>query len=63
MSGFDAGSFLMGVTVVVLVILVLDLVLAGGAMSMGTMGAMMGTPWGWLALVVLIAVVAVLTAR
>ncbi|MBI4348379.1 MAG: hypothetical protein HY553_16170 [Elusimicrobia bacterium] len=51
------NSFLMGAAVVLLVILVLDLVVAGGAMSMGMMGGvagMIGTPWGWLLLVLLV---------
>ena len=59
----DIGSFLLGALVVVLVLVVLDLLIAGGGMSAGMMGGMagaMGTPWGWgvlalLALVVFIA--------
>lgn len=57
MSGFDLNSFLMGAAVVVLVILAIDLIVAGGAMSMGMMGGvagMMGTPWGWLLLILLV---------
>ncbi|MBI2323577.1 MAG: hypothetical protein HYU87_01240 [Chloroflexi bacterium] len=55
MSGFDAGSFLTGVGFVLLVIIVLDLVLAGGGMSMSMMGGIMGTPWGWAILILLMA--------
>ncbi len=57
MSGYDLTSFLLGAAVVLLVILAIDLVVAGGAMSMGMMSGvagMIGTPWGWLLLVLLV---------
>lgn len=56
MSGVDPGSFLLGAAVVLVVFLAFDLLVAGGGMSAGMMGGavgMMGTPWGWLILVVL----------
>ncbi|MBI2774336.1 MAG: hypothetical protein HYX56_07585 [Chloroflexi bacterium] len=59
MNGFDPGSFLAGASVVLLALLVLDFVLAGGAISMGMMGGIggtMGTPLGWVLLVVLVAI-------
>lgn len=54
----DVGSFLLGAAVVLAALVVIDLLVAGGAMTGGMMGGvagMMGTPWGWLALVVLAA--------
>ncbi len=64
MSGFDVGSFLLGVAVVLLVFVAIDLLVAGGGMSMGMMGGiagMMATPWGWL-LLLLVVLVAFLVA-
>ncbi len=58
MFGFDVNSFLAGAAVVLVVFLVLDLLFVGGGMTGGMMGGvagMMGTPWGWLVLVVLAA--------
>ena len=55
----DMGSFLFRAAVVLLVFLAFDLLVAGGGMSAGMMGGvagMMGTPWGWLVLTLLVAV-------
>ena len=49
----DPMSVLIGVAVALAVLLVLDLVVAGGGMTGGAAGgvcAAMGTPWGWLGL-------------
>lgn len=57
MPNFDVGSFLLGVAVVLLVFVAIDLLVAGGGMSMGMMGGiagMMVTPWGWLLLVLIV---------
>ena len=59
MPNFDVSSFLLGVLVVLLVFVVIDLLVAGGGMSMGLMGGiagMMVTPWGWLLLVLIVLV-------
>jgi len=59
MSGFDVGSFLLGVLVVLLVFLAIDLLVAGGGISMGMIGGiagMMATPWGWLLLLLVVLV-------
>ncbi len=48
----------MGAAVVLALLLVFDLLIAGGAMSCGLTGGvagMMGTPWGWLVLVLIAA--------
>lgn len=61
MAAFDGGSFLMGAAIVLLVVLALDLIVAGGAMSMGMMGGVvgaMGTPWGWLLIALALVIVA-----
>ncbi|HZP94909.1 MAG TPA: hypothetical protein VFC31_01040 [Candidatus Limnocylindria bacterium] len=58
MSGIDMNSFLLGAAVVLVVFLAIDLLVAGGGMTGGMMGGvagMMGTPWGWLVLVLLAA--------
>lgn len=60
MAGLDVGSFWLGAAIVLLVVLAIDLLVAGGAMSMGMMGgvgAMIGTPIGWVLLLILIVVV------
>ena len=60
MSGFDPNSFLLGAAIVLFVVIAIDLLVAGGAMSMGMIGgvgAMMGTPIGWLLLLLLAVVV------
>lgn len=60
MPGFDPNSFLLGVALVLLVVLAIDLLVAGGAMSMGMMGGvmgMMGTPIGWVLLILLVVIV------
>ena len=65
MSVFDGGSFLLGVAFVVLVFLAVDLLVAGGGISVGMMGgmaSMMATPWGWLLLVLLVAAFAIALA-
>lgn len=59
----DTSSFLFWLAVALLVLLALDLLVLGGAMTggmMGGMGAMMGTPWGW---VILLAVGVLIIAR
>lgn len=59
----DANSFLLGAALVLLVFLAFDLLIAGGGMTGGMMGGvagMMGTPWGWLVLLVLTAAVVVM---
>lgn len=59
MSNLDVGSFLFGVAVVLLVFFAIDLLVAGGGMSMGMMGGiagMMATPWGWLLLLLIVLV-------
>ncbi len=64
MFGLDLGSLLLVLVVVVLLLLLVDLLVAGGGMTggmMGGMAGMMGTPWGWGALL-LVAVAAVLIA-
>jgi hypothetical protein len=53
----DPMSVLIGVAIALVVLLVLDLVVAGGAMTGGAAGgvcAAVGTPWGWLGLLILI---------
>ncbi len=60
MPGFDLDNFLLGAAVVLLVVLAIDLMVAGGAMTMGMMGGvagMMGTPIGWVLLLVLMVIV------
>lgn len=56
MFPIDTNSFLLGAALVLAVFLVFDLLVAGGAMSCGLasgVAGMMGTPWGWLMLVLL----------
>lgn len=65
MSNIDMNSFLIGAAVVLAVFLVFDLLIAGGGMTGGMMGGvagMMGTPWGWLVLVLLAAVLLIALA-
>ena len=65
MSNIDMNSFLVGAAVVLAVFLVFDLLIAGGGMTGGMMGGvagMMGTPWGWLVLVLLAAVLLIALA-
>lgn len=59
----DPMSVLVGVVVALVVLLVFDLVVAGGAMTGGAAGGMcaaMGTPWGWLGLLLVIGLAAAL---
>lgn len=42
MPGVDAGSFLMGAAIVLLVVLAIDLIVAGGAMGVGMMSGVAG---------------------
>ena len=49
----DPMSVLIGVALALVVLLVLDLAVAGGGMTGGVCAAM-GTPWGWLGLLILI---------
>lgn len=54
----DAQSFLVGLALATLLLLTIDVILLGGAMTMGMMGGMagmMGTPAGWLLVLVLLA--------
>lgn len=56
MLPIDMNSFLVGAALVLAVFLAFDLLVAGGAMSCGLasgIAGMMGTPWGWLVLVLL----------
>ncbi len=58
MTGIDMNSFLLGAAVVLIVFLAFDLLVAGGGITGGMMGGvagMMGTPWGWLVLILLAA--------
>lgn len=62
----DVGTLLLigiGIIVFLVLIVILDLLLAGGAMTMGamygTMG-MMSTPLGWVILLVLLAILGIL---
>ncbi len=61
--GTDPGGLLLTVAILVLVFLAADLFLAGGGMTggmMGGMAGMMGTPWGWSLLLLLVVVLALL---
>lgn len=56
----DASSLLFGLAIALLVLVALDLLVLGGAMTAGTMGgmaAMMGTPWGWAVLLAVVLLV------
>ncbi len=66
-SGLDLQTLLLVILGVLLLIVIVDLFLAGGAMSTGMMAGMagMGTPWGhglFLVLVVLV-LVALFTSK
>lgn len=59
----EPGTLLFWLAVAVLLLVALDLLVLGGAMTggmMGGIGAMMGTPWGWM---ILLAVVVLVIAR
>ena len=59
----DPVTLLAALALAIVVLLVVDFVLAGGAMTCGVtsgMAAAMSTPWGWLGLLLLLALAAAL---
>ncbi len=61
LAGLDLGTVLLIAAAVLIVFFIIDLLLAGGGMStgmMGGMGGIMGTPWGWAGLLLVVLVLA-----